>query len=52
LPAKKRINKGDVFSELNITTKRPGNGINPMLWNEVIGKIAKNDFNEDDLIAF
>jgi len=49
--AKKRINKGDVFSELNITTKRPGNGINPMLWNEVIGKIAKNDFNEDDLIA-
>jgi N,N'-diacetyllegionaminate synthase len=49
--AKKRIIKGEVFSELNITTKRPGNGINPMFWNEVIGKIAKNDFNEDDLIA-
>ena len=49
--AKSKINKGEVFSELNITTKRPGNGISPMLWNEVIGKIAIKDFNEDDLIV-
>lgn len=49
--AKSKINKGEVFSELNITTKRPGNGISPMLWNEVIGKIAFKDFNEDDLIV-
>lgn len=44
------IKKGEVFTEINITTKRPGNGINPMLWNEVIGKLAKKDFSEDELI--
>jgi len=50
--AKTKISKGVVFSELNITTKRPGYGISPMLWNEVIGKIAIKDFKEDDLIHF
>ena len=49
--AKTSITKGEVFSELNITTKRPGNGISPMAWNEVIGKVAIKDFNEDDLIV-
>ena len=44
------IKKGEVFTENNITTKRPGSGISPMRWNEVIGKIAKKDFNEDELI--
>ena len=48
--AKTAINKGDIFSESNITTKRPGNGISPMKWDEVIGKVAKANFNEDDLI--
>ena len=48
--AKKPIKKGEVFSADNITTKRPGNGISPMLWNEVIGKVSNKDFNEDDLI--
>ncbi|PJZ45526.1 N-acetylneuraminate synthase [Leptospira brenneri] len=48
--AKENIGKGEVFSEQNITTKRPGNGISPMRWNEVIGKIAVKDFREDDLI--
>lgn len=48
--AKTDINKGKVFSESNITTKRPGNGISPMLWDEVIGQVAQKDFIEDDLI--
>ncbi len=48
--AKTMIAKGEVFSEHNITTKRPGNGISPMLWDEVIGQVANIDFNKDDLI--
>jgi N-acetylneuraminate synthase len=48
--AKTAINKGDIFSELNITTKRPGNGISPMKWDEVIGQVAQANFNADDLI--
>lgn len=48
--AAKKIKKGEIFSEGNITVKRPGNGISPMRWNEVIGKIAKRNFNEDELI--
>ena len=48
--ASKRINKGDIFSEDNITTKRPGNGINPMRWFELLGKTAKHDYEEDYLI--
>ena len=48
--AKKPIKKGDVFSEDNLTTKRPGNGISPMKWPEVIGQKASHDFEADDLI--
>ena len=48
--AKTAINKGDIFSESNITTKRPGNGISPMHWDEVIGQVAQADFNADDVI--
>lgn len=44
------IKAGEVFTEKNIAVKRPGNGINPMRWDEVIGKIAKRDFVEDELI--
>ncbi len=48
--AKTNILKGEVFSEKNITTKRPGNGLSPMKWDNVIGKIAFKNFSEDDLI--
>ena len=48
--AKKNIKKGDILSEENITTKRPGNGINPMLWTSVLGTRAKRNFEEDELI--
>lgn len=44
------IKKGDVLTEANMTTKRPGNGISPMKWFEVIGTHAVRDFKEDELI--
>ncbi len=49
--AKKKIAKGETFTEYNITTKRPGTGISAMRWDDVIGKTALLDFNEDDLIS-
>ena len=49
--AAKNINIGDIFTEENITAKRPGNGINPMRWDEIIGKKAIKDFEEDELIV-
>ena len=48
--ASKSIKKGDFFTEENITVKRPGIGISPIQWDDVIGKTAKKDFEEDDLI--
>lgn len=48
--AKTSIKAGEVFTNNNITTKRPGSGINPMLWNNVIGSKAIRDFEEDELI--
>lgn len=48
--AKTSIHKGDRFTEFNITTKRPGIGLSPMKWDEVIGKVACQDFDEDELI--
>ncbi len=50
--AKTDIVKGEVFSDGNLTTKRPGNGISPMRWDELIGQTAQKDFNADDLIEF
>lgn len=44
------IKKGDIFTPENLTVKRPGTGISPMQWDEVIGKEAKRNFQEDDLI--
>lgn len=44
------IAQGNVFSEDNITVKRPGNGLSPMLWDQVIGQVAPRDFKADDLI--
>lgn len=46
----KAIRKGETFSEDNLTVKRPGNGISPMKWDEVIGIQAKRDFEEDEMI--
>lgn len=44
------IKKGELFSESNLTVKRPGDGISPMRWDEVMGQAAKKDFKADELI--
>lgn len=48
--AKSDIKKGDILSEENITIKRPGNGISPMRWDEIVGSVALKDYKEDELI--
>lgn len=48
--AKREIRKGELLSEENVTTKRPGNGISPMEWRRVLGTSAIRDFKEDELI--
>lgn len=48
--ASQSIKRGDKLSSENITTKRPGTGINPMKWDEIIGAPARKDYRTDDLI--
>ena len=48
--AAKNIKKGDLLTEESLTVKRPGTGISPMRWEEVIGTKAVRDFNEEELI--
>lgn len=50
--AKKNIKAGELFTEDNLTVKRPGNGISPMRWFDILGKKASQDFNEDELIKY
>ena len=49
--AARDIRKGEILTEGNLTTKRPGIGISPMKWDSVIGTIAIKDFQEDELIV-
>lgn len=44
------IKQGDMYTEENITVKRPGTGISPMRWNEILGQTADRDFEADELI--
>ena len=44
------IKKGEQLTEENLTVKRPGTGLSPMLWDEVIGTVAIKDYEEEDLI--
>jgi N,N'-diacetyllegionaminate synthase len=48
--AAKNIQKGESFTEENLTIKRPGTGISPMRWDEVIGQVAQKGYEEDELI--
>jgi N,N'-diacetyllegionaminate synthase len=44
------IEKGETFTELNVTAKRPGTGITPMRWDEIIGRKAAKPYRKDELI--
>lgn len=44
------IKAGEVFTEVNLTVKRPGTGISPMRWPEVLGRKADRDYKKDELI--
>jgi N,N'-diacetyllegionaminate synthase len=46
----RNIKTGEIFSKDNLAVKRPGNGINPMRWDEIIGQSAKRDFEADEMI--
>lgn len=48
--AARDIKKGELFTEENLTVKRPGSGVNPMRWPEIMGRKAIRSFNEDELI--
>lgn len=48
--AKLQIKKGEAFSEYNMTTKRPGTGISPMKWDNMIGRKAEKDYEMDEMI--
>jgi N,N'-diacetyllegionaminate synthase len=50
LIANLNIKKNEIFTEKNLTTKRPGTGISPMLWPNIIGKKAKKNYIKDDII--
>lgn len=50
LVAKTSIKQGEIFTEANLITKRPGTGISPMRWDEFIGTPAQRDYKEDELI--
>jgi len=49
--ASKEIKLGDEFTSDNLGVKRPGTGISPMQWDEVVGKVASKDFQADELIS-
>ena len=48
--ANKKIKKGELFSTENLSVKRPGTGISPMHWDNIIGKISNFDFLPDEII--
>lgn len=52
LVAKKPIAKGEAFSEDNLTAKRPGTGVSPMRWDQVMGRIAGRNYDTDELIEW
>lgn len=48
--ARRKIAKGEILTEDNLAVKRPGNGISPMKWYEILGTEAVRDFEEDEMI--
>lgn len=52
LVANSPIKAGERFSECNVTAKRPGTGISPMRWDEIIGRVSTRDYQPDELIEW
>lgn len=50
LVAKTDIKQGEIFTEQNLAIKRPGTGISPMRWDEILGTLAQRDYQEDEVI--
>jgi N,N'-diacetyllegionaminate synthase len=50
--ASRFIKKGEFFTTENLTVKRPGSGISPMLWDEIVGKKSKKNYDPDNLIEY
>lgn len=48
--AAESIRAGEYFTEENLSAKRPGTGISPMLWDEIIGRKADRDYKVDEMI--
>jgi N,N'-diacetyllegionaminate synthase len=48
--AARNIQKGETFTKEHLAIKRPGTGISPMKWDEIIGKVAKKNFAGDEAI--
>jgi len=48
--ASKAIRKGEILNESNLSVKRPAGGINPMQWNEVLGRVAQKSYSVDEMI--
>lgn len=46
--ARRAISAGELFSEDNLTTRRPGTGISPMRWDDVVGAVAPREFAADE----
>ena len=49
--AARDIVKGEIFTEDNLTVKRPGSGLSPMLWDMVLGRTARENYKEEDRIS-
>lgn len=49
--ASRQIKKGEIFTEDNLTAKRPGSGISPMMWDQVIGCQSPRDFDADECVS-
>ena len=49
--ARRRIAKGEVFTDENLAAKRPGTGISPMEWDRIVGMRANKDYEEDEQIC-
>jgi sialic acid synthase SpsE len=51
LVAIRPISAGEAFSSENMSAKRPGTGLSPMLWDEIVGRTATKDFAVDEQIT-